>query len=291
MTAQRHAPARDFATRDSAMRDLVTRNSAAREFIVRDLTTGYRGRDVIRSLTLDPLHPGHITVLAGPNGAGKSTLLRALAGLLPATGTLQLDGTEIGTLGAEARADRLCFIPQSLPPGVALSVFETVLGALRVVGSGRDLSAKAAEARAFAALETVGIQAHALTPLDRLSGGERQLAGLAQALVRDPSVLLLDEPTSALDLRHQVVVMETVRRLAADGRIVIAVLHDLALAARWADRIVLLAKGRVVADGAPETAFTPELLADVYGVRARVERCSRGQLQVLVDGITDGVHQ
>ncbi len=262
-------------------------SSFARELRVENITTGYRNKSVINALTLAPIQSGHITVLAGPNGAGKSTLLRALAGLLSSTGKLELDGAEVNSLSAASRADKLCFIPQSLPPGVALTVFETVLGALKVVGRGSQLSSSAAESAAFTALKTVGMESHAMTPLDRLSGGERQLAGIAQALVRNPSVLLLDEPTSALDLRHQVVVMDTVRKLALEGRIVVAVLHDLALAARWADRIVLLAKGKLVADGAPEAALSPSVLAQVYGVNARVEKCSLGYLQVLVDGIAN----
>src|SRR5690606_6480137 len=110
---------------------------------------------------------------------------------------------------------------------------------------------------------------------------------LAQAIVRSPRLLLLDEPTSALDLRHQVAVMSLVRELAREdnGRVVIVVLHDLNLAAHWADRVVVLQQGVVRATGIPEDAITPAILGDVYGVAARVERCSRGQLQIMVDGM------
>lgn len=252
---------------------------------VRSLSAGYPGRPVLRDLSLAPFTAGGIAALAGPNGAGKSTLLRAIAGLVPVRGSVELDGRDLLRLPADRRADAVGFIPQSLPPGVALSVFETVLSALRAVGEGRDLPARVAEQRALGAIEALGLTELALKPLDNLSGGERQLAGLAQALVRDPAVLLLDEPTSALDLRHQVVVMEAVRRLAAEGRIVIVVLHDLALAARWSDRVVLMAEGRIVADGSGVETLTPARLAEVYGVRARVEPCSRGHLQVIVDGV------
>jgi iron complex transport system ATP-binding protein len=107
--------------------------------------------------------------------------------------------------------------------------------------------------------------------------------------VRDPAVLLLDEPTSALDLRHQMVVTDIVRRFADGGRIVIVVVHDLSLAARWADRIVVLGQGVAHAVGTPGEALTPDVLARVYGVRARVERCTRGRLQVIVDGVAGDI--
>lgn len=117
--------------------------------------------------------------------------------------------------------------------------------------------------------------------------GQRQLASLAQAIVRDPQILLLDEPTSALDLRYQLVVMDIVRQFARKGRLVIVVVHDLGLAARWADRMVLLRRGDVRAVGTPAEALTPATLQDVYGVRARVEHCSLGTLQIIVDATTD----
>jgi iron complex transport system ATP-binding protein len=180
-------------------------------------------------------------------------------------------------------------MPQTLPQGVALSVLESVLGALRASSTGddpaRDTHA-ASEQRAVAILERVGILHLALEGLDHLSGGQRQLVSLAQSLVREPRVLLLDEPISALDLHHQLRVMRLVRELAHErGMIAIMVLHDLQIAARWSDGIVMLAKGAVVATGTPVQAITPETLAHVYGVQARVEHCSRGGLQIMVDDV------
>ena len=137
----------------------------------------------------------------------------------------------------------------------------------------------------MATLERVGIGDLALSPLDHLSGGERQLASLAQAIVREPALLLLDEPTSALDLRHQVVVMELVRELAAEGRIVVVVLHDLNLAVRWAGHVVVLDQGRAVAVGPPGDAISPDVLARVYGVAARIEPVGQGRSQIVVDGL------
>ena len=122
--------------------------------------------------------------------------------------------------------------------------------------------------------------------LDRLSGGQKQLAGLAQALAREPRLLLLDEPTSALDLHYQLRVLDLAREAAAErGMTVMIVLHDLQAAARVSDRIAVMAKGRLVAFGAPDEAVTPEILGEVYRVSARVQRCDRGVLQVMIDDV------
>lgn len=257
---------------------------------VTGLSAGYRPRHpVLRELTLAPLVAGETVALVGPNGAGKSTLLRAIAGLIPSTGSIRLDGVELANASLRARAARMAFMPQALPHRVALSVLEGVMGSLRASPLEGDHGGGSADARerAVAAIERVGVMYLALQSLDRLSGGERQLASLAQAIVRSPRLLLLDEPTSALDLRHQVAVMSLVRELAHEGsgRVVVVVLHDLNLAARWADRVVVLERGAVRATGAPEDAITPEILGAVYGVDARVERCTRGRLQIMVDGM------
>jgi iron complex transport system ATP-binding protein len=140
--------------------------------------------------------------------------------------------------------------------------------------------------RAVAVLDRLGIADLALEPLDRLSGGQRQMAALAQALVRDPRILLLDEPTSALDLRHQFQVMATVAALARERAMqVIVVLHDIDLACRWADRIAVLGRGRLTAFGPPATAITPTILRDVWGVAASVTPDERGRVRVQVEGL------
>jgi iron complex transport system ATP-binding protein len=236
-------------------------------------SAGYAHREVVRNLTLAPFVQGTVTALVGPNGAGKSTLLRAIAGLHPGRGTRELaSGTVIG------------FVPQALPQPTSLRVIESLLGAVHA-GNGDIVSTRVAESRALAALDRFGMVDLGMEPLAHLSGGQRQLVGLAQVLVRDPRLLLLDEPTSALDLRHQVVVMSLIRDLAAEGRTLLVVLHDLGLAARWADRVVVLHRGAAVADGPADAALSSEVLAEVYGVDARVESCSRGMVQVIVDGL------
>jgi iron complex transport system ATP-binding protein len=124
-----------------------------------------------------------------------------------------------------------------------------------------------------------------MQPLSELSGGQRQMVGLAQAIVCQPDVLLLDEPTSALDLKHQVHVMDCATTLARGrGTIVIAVLHDVSLALRYADKIAVLNQGEVEAYGRPEDIVTAQMLADTYGIEARIELCSRGRIQMIVDG-------
>lgn len=252
--------------------------------VIRGLSVRLGRRNVLEGLDLPALVPGQVTVLAGPNAAGKSTLLRAVAQLLPYQGQILLDGADLGGMTHAGRAAMIGYMPQSLPTAHGLSVLESVIAAQQAAGAGPH---GRAEVAAMAVLERLGIEALALDPLGRLSGGQRQMVALAQAIVRDPKLLLLDEPTSALDLARIARLVAEMRRLADEGRIVMVVLHDLALAAQVADRIVLLHDGRVHDAGPPERVVTPDMLARVYGVSARVERCSRGRLMVMVDGAPD----
>ena len=257
--------------------------ASSRDLRIEDVSAGYGRRRVLHRVSLDPLVPGSISAIVGPNGAGKSTLLRVLAGLIPAEGRVVFGGEDLLAATPEMRAHHIGFMPQRLPSGIGLCVLEGVIGALKVAGgagTGRQVRERAA-----AVLQRLGITALAMEPLDRLSGGQRQMASLAQALASGPSLLLLDEPTSALDLRHQFHVMRAIRGLADEGRIVIVVLHDLALAAQWADRIVVLRQGALHADGRPDATITPAMLADVYGVAARVERSFPGRLHIATDGL------
>lgn len=240
----------------------------------------YGARHVLTGVSLPPLVPGEVTVLAGPNAAGKSTLLRAIAQLRPYSGRITLDGRDLAQMPIRDRARIMGFMPQALPTGAALSVLETVIAALR---AGGDTAGPHPEETAMATLDRLGIGALALEPLDQLSGGQRQMVGLAQSIARDPRLLLLDEPTSALDLARQVRLLTELRRLAADGRVVLVVLHDLALAARWADRMAVLHEGALYSFGAPGDVLTPDMLARVYDVDARVERCSKGHLILQID--------
>ncbi len=254
---------------------------------IQNLSAGYGGRPIVEGLSLPPLSPGEVVSVVGPNGAGKSTFLRALAGLIPAKGAIRLDDAELTDLSLADRAKRVTYMPQTLPQGVALTVLETVVASIRATPlGGASFTDQQAVERAYEVLQRIGAEALAGQRLDRLSGGQKQLAGLAQALAREPRLLLLDEPTSALDLHYQLRVLDLAREAAAErGMTVMIVLHDLQAAARVSDRIAVMAKGRLVAFGTPDEAVTPAILAEVYRVSARVQRCDRGVLQVMIDDV------
>lgn len=244
---------------------------------IENLVCGYRRRPVIRDLTVAPLAQGRVAALLGPNAAGKSTLLKGLAGLLPATGRALLGGTDLIGLAPRARARLLGFMPQAIPDGVDLTVFESLIASLQAIGA---VPGKDAADRAAAALSRIDILPLAMRKLSDLSGGQKQLVSFAQAIAGNPALLCLDEPTSALDPRHQLAVMARARQLASDGALVIVVLHDLALAARWADDILVLKDGALYAQGAPDAVINSRMLADVYGVDGHAEHNAAGHWTV-----------
>ena len=250
---------------------------------IEELSAGYGRRAVVTGITLPALPAGSVTALTGPNGAGKSTMLKALAGFLPASGAARLDGEDILTMRPQARARAAGFMPQALPGDVGLTVLDAVITALKVTRP--ELSIAAARERAGLALERLGIVDLALSALGRLSGGQKQMASLAQAIVTDPKLLLLDEPVSALDLHHQFHVMRTIRSLAAEGRIIIAVLHDLEMASKWADRIVVMRQGRLFDAGRPADVVTAAMLRDVYRIHARVAPGEGASVRIAIDDI------
>jgi len=251
--------------------------------VIRDLHTGYRHKKIIDGLTTPQLPRGQITALLGPNGSGKSTLLRALADLNPAQGSIRLNGEELTTLPSVKRAQKVVYLPQSLPAGVHLHALESVIVARRASGNSHG----DAHTEALAILEKLGVGHLAMHYLDQLSGGQKQLIGLAQSLIRQPDLLLLDEPLSALDLNYQFHVMDIVARETRLRNIVtVVVIHDINIALRHAQYAVMLKTGALIASGIPDEVVTPPNLATVYGVRGRVERCSQGLPHVVVDGLT-----
>ena len=212
------------------------------------------------------LEPGQVTAICGPNGAGKSTLLAALAGLVAAdAGEVRLDDRPLALLPPRDRARAIGYLPQAPELAWDLDV-ATLAGLGRLPWRGSAAEDRAAVAAALAALDLAAL---ARRRLSRLSGGERARALLARVLAGRPRWVLADEPLAALDLAHQAALLERLRALADGGAGVVAVLHDLALARNHADRVVVLDLGRVVADGAPGEALSPERLASVWGVEAR----------------------
>ena len=232
---------------------------------------GYGERVVIGGLSLT-IQRGGITALVGPNGSGKSTLSKALARLLkPSGGAVYLDGTAISRMPTAAITRQLAILPQGPVAPAGLTVGELVEQGRYPHAGPLKMLVRQDYAAISEALALTGMSAFAARPLDSLSGGERQRAWIALALAQATPVLLLDEPTTFLDIGHQLEVLELVRRLNRErGMTIVLVLHDLNHAARYADRMVALSEGRIVADGPPVEVLTPALLAQVFGVQAHI---------------------
>lgn len=225
---------------------------------------------------------GEFVAVAGPNGSGKTTLMRALLGLVPiAAGQVTLDARPLATWSRRAIAETIGALPQREEPAFPLTIAEAVLMGRwsrlgPVTAAGAD--DRAAIAEALARCDLVGFEQRGI---DTLSGGEWQRVRLARALVASPRLLLLDEPTAALDLGHEMELFELLRGLVRDGLGVLVITHDLNLAARYADRMVLLHQGRAVASGTPTEVLREELLAEVFEWPVEVTRRPDGVPQVL----------
>ncbi|MGX2997579.1 heme ABC transporter ATP-binding protein [Streptomyces sp. JNUCC 64] len=206
---------------------------------------------------------GEVLALVGPNGAGKSTLLAVLAAdRAPATGTVRISGRPAAAWSAAELALRRSVLPQAATVSFPFPVEDVVrMGRAPWAGTARDAEDDEAVAAAMAATE---VTEFAGRPFSALSGGERARVALARVLAQRTPLLLLDEPTAALDLRHQELVLRVCRERAARGDAVVVVLHDLGLAAAYADRVAVLRDGRVAAEGAPERVFTDASLSEVY---------------------------
>lgn len=237
----------------------------------RTLSLGYGTRRVIEGLDLD-LPAGKVTAILGPNGCGKSTLLHAFARLRPpAAGQILLEGQSLAALAPRALARRLAILPQAplAPPGIRTA---DLIRRGRAPWRGLLQPWSAADAEACAhAIRAMGLEALADEPIDALSGGQRQRAWLALVLAQSTELLLLDEPTTWLDLPHQIEILGMLRQMnRARGITVVSVLHELNLAARFSDHLVLLGPAGLVAQGAPEAVITEAHLSTAFGLAARV---------------------
>jgi iron complex transport system ATP-binding protein len=253
---------------------------------VQGLSAGYPGREVLRNIGFGPIAAGSLIALVGPNAVGKSTLIKAMAGMRPCAGQVVFEGQDLQLMPPRKRRQLTGYLPQSLPQASSLLAYEIWQSALR---SGRpEWTPAHGEAAIEEVVAMMGLGELALRRLDELSGGQRQMVGLAQVIVRSPRLLLLDEPTSALDLRWQILVLGALRRLTRErGTTCLVAVHDLNLASRFCDHLLALGPGGLHASGAPHDVLTPQLLREVYGITARVEPCSRGHLSVIADDAID----
>lgn len=244
---------------------------------IRNMSCGYGSKLVVQQLDLPAIKTGCLTMLIGPNAAGKSTLLKAIAGLLPSKGDILYADTALHKLPVQKRSAYISFMPQRVPSDINLTVIEAIISALKASPiDALDTTNDRSYQLAISVLHRVGIPHLALSSLNSLSGGQLQMASLARTIVRQPAIVLLDEPTSALDLQHQIKVMKLARNLAREGKIVIMVIHDMNLALRWADQIIVLNKGKVASAGSPLNAISSDVLKSVYHITGRIESCSSG---------------
>ncbi len=231
---------------------------------------------------------GELVALIGPNGSGKSSLLGALAGVVPlAAGEVFVGGQPLGVLRVQERARLLTLVSQDTHVSFGLPVEEVIAqGRLPYLERFAPMSVADHEA-VSRALDALGIGHLAGRPVNQISGGERQRVHIARAHAQDTPVVLLDEPTASLDLAHQLRVLGVLRRLCDGGRAILVALHDLNMAARFADRIVALHAGRVAAEGPPGEVLREELLAEVFRVRARCQPRGASTDIFLLDALDD----
>lgn len=243
------------------------------------LGLAYAGRQVLHELTLPAIEAGQLVGVLGPNGVGKSSLLRAIAGLQACQGQADLYGAQLSNVAPWRQRGQVAYLPQQLPQATSLLAYESLQAAAHVRCTGEER-----EARIAAIVQRLGLSDLALRRMDQLSGGQRQLFGLAQALVGEPRLLLLDEPTSALDLHWQLRVLHCVQgRCREQGTIALLACHDLNLALRFCDRLLLLAPGGAYRFGAGGEVLDTQWLRLAYGIEARIESCSQGHPLVLAD--------
>ncbi|WP_380677700.1 ABC transporter ATP-binding protein [Salinigranum sp. GCM10025319] len=263
----------DSADRDRRRNGHHDTDGSASEFAGEDLVIGYpMSEEPVVDDESIRVAPGEVTALVGPNGSGKSTLLKGLATQLSLDGgTVLLDGRDVHTLGTKELARKLGLLSQENVAPDSLAV-EELVGHGRYPHRGFFESLTDADRAAIErAIDLAGIDHLREREVGSLSGGQKQLVWIAMVLAQETDVLLLDEPTTFLDLHHQLEVMQIVGTLRDESEVtVVVVLHDIDQAARYADRMVAVIDGSIYAAGSPEEVVTEDLLADVFGIEARV---------------------
>ncbi|MDD4094522.1 MAG: ABC transporter ATP-binding protein [Methanothrix sp.] len=237
---------------------------------IKDLTFSYKSNKILDNLNIS-VDDSEIVSLVGPNGSGKTTLIKCIDRILKPRGSILLEGREVQEMKQQEIARQIGYVPQSSATPLATTVFDTVLMGRRPhIGwrvSDFDLD------KVSDTLERLNLQDLAMRDFGQLSGGQKQKVLIARALVQEPTVLLLDEPTSNLDMKHQLDVLETISSMVKEkGISAVMAIHDLNLAARFSDKLVMLKKGVVYASGSPIDLLSEKNISDVYGVEAIVMR-------------------
>jgi iron complex transport system ATP-binding protein len=242
--------------------------TASAFLIARDVSVKLSGRAVLKNVSLS-LSPGHLVALVGPNGAGKTTLLRALAGLVPSHGAIEVGGDALSSLRLSERARRFAYLPQGHLVHWPLPARDIVALGRYPHGATDPARLTPADAEAvLRAMRTADVMEFSARRVTELSGGERSRVALARVFAVEAPVILADEPTSSLDPRHQIDVMKSLRAAADKGTLVIVVTHDLGLAARFADTVLVLSDGRLVSQGAPAEALSEQVMGEVFRISA-----------------------
>lgn len=247
---------------------------------IKNLHAGYGAKEILCNVSIPEIKFGSFVGLIGPNASGKSTFFKTLAGLVqPSHGLITINSEDLTKLRRKDRARRIAYMPQAFGCKALLTVFESVLLALKQTTGWRvqdDNLDRVADT-----LASLGLTHLANRGIADLSGGQAQMVAVAQTIVRAPEVILLDEPTSALDLHHQLSILTSVRNeLNRKKPVVMAALHDLNLAAKFCDRLVLLRDGLILADGQPDEILALSDIGETYRVETALERTTRGALYV-----------
>ncbi len=252
---------------------------------IKDLRFGYNEKDILKKINIqfEPM----VTAVIGPNGAGKSTLIKCIAGILNPKGTIIYNENKVCSSYREFYTKVISYFPQTITPNVAITVFEAVL-----LGMLNSLSLRVSDediTKVVDALKDLEIEELAQRRLDELSGGQLQMVSMAQAVIKEPKVILLDEPLNNLDIHHQFEILNLICELTYRRKIItIIAMHDLNLAARYADRIIVINKGEIYSSGTPAQVLTREMIRSVYMVDAEVSNDCNGIPFVNPVGLAEG---